>query len=335
VKTEIVILNWNGRQHLERFLPSVVENTPEEIGITVADNGSSDTSVELLESGFDRVRVLRLDRNYGFAEGYNRALAGIEADFYILLNSDVLTPPGWCRPLIDALEADGRLSAVAPKILSVERPDMFEYAGACGGFIDALGYPFCRGRILSVCERDTGQYDTPCEVFWASGACMAVRSEVFHALGGFDADFFAHQEEIDLCWRMQKAGYIIGVQPSSRVYHLGGGTLAPSPRKNFLNFRNNLAMLYKNLPAGRLYPVLVLRMLCDGASALVFLLKGGKDDFRAVVEAHRQFWAWLPDLRLKRRRIAARSTCESKRIYNGSIILRYVFGRRTFGRMMS
>ncbi len=335
MRTEVVILNWNGRRHLERFLPSVVENTPEDVGIVVADNGSTDTSVELLESRFgDRVRVLRLDRNYGFAGGYNRALANIEADFYILLNSDVHTPPGWCGPLVDALKADSRLAAVAPKILSVDNPHMFEYAGASGGFIDALGYPFCRGRIMNTCEEDAGQYDAPCDVFWASGACMATRSDVFHALGGFDADFFAHQEEIDLCWRMQKAGYRIGVRPDSCVYHLGGGTLAASPRKNFLNFRNNLAMLYKNLPASRLYPVLTLRMLCDGASALMFLLKGEKDNFKAVVDAHREFRAWLPALRAKRSRIAAQSISESKTIYNGSVILRYIFGRRTFGNMM-
>ena len=332
---KVVILNWNGKKHLERFLPSVVRNTPKDVGIVVADNGSTDDSVSFLETMFPSVEIVRLSSNYGFAEGYNRALGAVEADCYILLNSDVSTPEGWCGPLINALETDRGLAAVAPKILSFDAPDTFEYAGACGGFIDALGYPFCRGRILSTLEKDSGQYDTPCDVFWASGACMACRSDVFHALGGFDADFFAHQEEIDLCWRMQKAGYRIGVVPESRVYHLGGGTLAPSPRKDFLNFRNNLAMLYKNLPERKLYPVLALRMLCDGASALVFLLKGRKDNFKAVWDAHREFRNWIPDLRVKRRAIAEKSVAESTRIYRGSIVLRYVSGRRTFGSIMS
>lgn len=332
---KVVILNWNGAKHLERFLPSVVSNTPEGVGIVVADNGSTDGSVSLLEERFPSVEIVRLPENYGFAEGYNRALSRIEADCYILLNSDVETPDGWCKPLTDALEADSTLAAVSPKIMSLDSPDTFEYAGACGGFIDALGYPFCRGRILSAIEKDRGQYDTPCDIFWASGACMACRSDVFHAVGGFDADFFAHQEEIDLCWRMQKAGYRIGVVPASRVYHLGGGTLAPSPRKNFLNFRNNLAMLYKNLPRKQLYPVLILRMLCDGVSALAFLLKGQKDNFMAVYRAHEEFRKWLPSLKAKRRAIAARSVTESTRIYKGSIVIRYIFGRRTFGRLMS
>ena len=332
---KVVILNWNGAKHLERFLPSVVSNTPEGVGIVVADNGSTDGSVSLLEERFPSVEIVRLPENYGFAEGYNRALSRIEADCYILLNSDVETPDGWCRPLTDALEADSTLAAVSPKIMSLDSPDTFEYAGACGGFIDALGYPFCRGRILSVIEKDRGQYDTPCDIFWASGACMACRSDVFHAVGGFDADFFAHQEEIDLCWRMQKAGYRIGVVPASRVYHLGGGTLAPSPRKNFLNFRNNLAMLYKNLPRKQLYPVLALRMLCDGVSALAFLLKGQKGNFMAVYRAHEEFRKWLPNLKAKRRAIAERSVIKSTRIYKGSIVIRYILGRRTFGRLMS
>ena len=331
---KVVILNWNGRQHLERFLPSVLRNTPEDVSIVVADNGSTDDSVKVLQTLFPCVEVVRLPQNYGFAEGYNRALSMIKADCYILLNSDIETPQGWCTPLIDALEADRTLAAVAPKILSLNAPDTFEYAGACGGFIDMLGYPFCRGRILSTLEKDCGQYDTPCDIFWASGACFACRSDVFHALGGFDADFFAHQEEIDLCWRMQKAGYRIGVVPTSRVYHLGGGTLAPSPRKNFLNFRNNLAMLYKNLPQKWLYPVLTVRMLCDGASALVFLLKGQRENFKAVYHAHKEFREWIETLKIKRRAIAEKTVAESTRIYKGSIVVRYLFGRRTFVRMI-
>lgn len=332
--TKVVILNWNGEKHLRRFLPSVIANTPPEIGIVVADNASADSSVELLEKEFPQVEIVRLDANYGFAEGYNRALKMISAEYYILLNSDVETPNGWCQPLIKAMESNPSLAAVAPKLLSYNHREMFEYAGACGGFIDSLGYPFCRGRILGTVEKDSGQYDTARNVFWASGACFACRSDVFHALGGFDGDFFAHQEEIDLCWRMQKAGYTIAVEPASHVFHLGGGTLAASPRKNFLNFRNNLAMLYKNLPEGRLHITLSLRMLCDGVSAMVFLLKGEKENFKAVVSAHKEFRAWIPDLKAKRRKIIEAQKAESAQIYSGSIILRYLAGRRTFGRMM-
>ena len=223
-KTEIVILNWNGAGHLRRFLPSVLASVPEGVGVVVADNGSTDDSLGVLEREFPAVGRIVLDRNYGFAGGYNRALEYLDADYFILLNSDVETPAGWVEPLVETLDRDRTVAAVAPKLLSLVEPARFEYAGASGGFIDYLGYPFCRGRILQCVERDEGQYDDARDVFWASGAAFCCRAEVFRAMGGFDEDFFAHMEEIDLCWRMQLAGYRVRIEPRSRVYHLGGGS---------------------------------------------------------------------------------------------------------------
>ena len=286
---KVVILNWNGRSHLERFLPVLVARTPG-ADIVVADNGSTDDSADFIRARFPQVELLLLDRNYGFAEGYNRALARIEADYCVLLNSDVEVTEGWLAPLVELLERDSAAAAVAPKIRSYANPGKFEYAGAAGGFIDFLGYPFCRGRILDTIESDRGQYDAPREVFWASGACMLVRSEVFRRLGGFDGDFFAHMEEIDFCWRAQLAGYRIRVEPRSTVFHVGGGTLPNnSPQKIYLNFRNNLCMLFKNLSPGTFWPVLFSRMVLDGMAALVFLVQGHPDFFKKVFRAHIDF----------------------------------------------
>ena len=242
---KIVILNWNGAEHLRRFLPSVVA-AADGAGVVVADNGSTDDSLRLLREEFPGVEVVTMDANYGFAGGYDRALEHIEADYYVLLNSDVETPAGWLAPLIAELERHPDVAAVAPRLRSLCEPEKFEYAGAAGGYIDFLGYPFCRGRILKCTERDEGQYDDARDVFWVTGAAFCCRADVFRALGGFDADFFAHMEEIDLCWRMQLAGYRVRIVPGSTVYHLGGGTLqTDSPSKVFYNHRNNLAMLYK------------------------------------------------------------------------------------------
>ncbi len=247
MEIKIVILNWNGRAHLERFLPSVVSHSTG-ASVVVADNGSDDDSAAFLRKHYPQVELLLLDKNYGYAEGYNRALEQVAADCYVLLNSDVEVEEGWLGPLAKLMASNERIAALAPKILSYDRPGYFEYAGASGGFLDAFGYPFCRGRILDTIEQDDGQYDTSRDVFWASGACMMVRADVFRKLGGFDGDFFAHMEEIDFCWRAQLAGYRIMVEPRSRVFHLGGGTLPNnSPRKLYLNYRNNLSMLYKNL----------------------------------------------------------------------------------------
>ncbi|MDR2883133.1 MAG: glycosyltransferase family 2 protein [Alistipes sp.] len=341
---KVVILNWNGAEVLSRFLPSVVASVPPGVEVVVADNGSTDGSAELVRRGFPSVRVVTLDRNYGFAGGYNRALRGLDADYFILLNNDVETPPGWCEPLVEMLEARPEIAAVAPKILSWAARDTFEYAGASGGFIDSLGYPFCRGRILDTLERDRGQYDDAREVFWATGACLACRAEVFRTLGGFDESFFAHQEEIDLCWRIWSAGWRVMVEPRSCVWHLGAGTLPPSPQKLYLNYRNNLAMLYKNLPCGTMQAVVAVRVALNTLAALVYLLRGERENWRAVWRAHRDFVKMVgtppPDLatrkislRDSRRLIRATRVALPSGVYRGAILLAHIFGRRKFSEL--
>lgn len=332
---KIVILNWNGVDHLRRFLPSVVAAAPAGVEVVVADNGSTDGSVAVLGSEFPTVRIVRLDRNYGFAGGYNRALRQVEADYYILLNSDVETPAGWLDPLLDTLERNPDVAVVSPKLISSEDRRLFEYAGAAGGYIDWLGYPFCRGRILRTVEEDRGQYDDARDLFWVSGAAFCCRADVFRALGGFDDDFFAHMEEIDLCWRMQLAGYRVRVVPESKVYHLGGGTLQTnSPSKVFYNHRNNLAMLYKCSSSGQRLLVSVLRPALDVLAALSYLVQGRADNFRAVFRAWRDFLKWHPSLAEKRRAIQSSRKAGVRHIYRGSILLRYFLGGRTFGRLM-
>ena len=331
-----MILNWNGAGHLRRFLPSVLASVPEGVGVVVADNGSTDDSLGVLEREFPAVGRIVLDRNYGFAGGYNRALEYLDADYFILLNSDVETPAGWVEPLVETLDRDRTVAAVAPKLLSLVEPARFEYAGASGGFIDYLGYPFCRGRILQCVERDEGQYDDARDVFWASGAAFCCRAEVFRAMGGFDEDFFAHMEEIDLCWRMQLAGYRVRVVPGSTVYHLGGGTLTTdSPTKVFYNHRNNLAMLYKCASPVQRAVVAIVRPVLDLMAALSYLAQGRGDNFRAVFRAWRDFLRWHGSLSCKRKEIRqqCRGTVAGK-VYRGSVLLRYLLGRKTFGRMM-
>ncbi len=303
LKVAIVILNWNGEDHLRRFLPSVVRYTTEPYArVVVADNGSTDGSLALLDGCFPSVEVVELDRNYGFAGGYNRALDKVEADMFLLLNSDVEVTEGWLPPLVERIVSDENIAAVMPKILSYVDRDSFEYAGAAGGLIDPLGYPYCRGRVLSRVEHDRGQYDDARQVFWASGAAMLVRADVFRSLGGFDEDYFAHMEEIDLCWRAKNRGMSVWVEPRSEVYHLGGGTLsAGSPYKLFLNFRNNLATLFKNLPSSRLLPVIFVRMCADGAIAAGYLFSGRLSCFVAVFKAHAAFYGTIGALRRKRR----------------------------------
>jgi len=332
---KIVILNWNGADHLRRFLPGVVAAASGCAEVVVADNGSTDDSLRLLSDEFPTVETVRLDANYGFAEGYNRALERIEADYYLLLNSDVETPCGWIEPILACLERNPDVAAAAPKLISCADRTRFEYAGASGGYIDYLGYPFCRGRILRHVETDCGQYDDSRDVFWVSGAAFCCRADVFHALGGFDPDFFAHMEEIDLCWRMQLAGYRVRIVPESRVYHLGGGTLGTdSPRKIFFNHRNNLAMLFKCAPPLQRATVAVVRPVLDLLAAVSYLLQGRGDNFRAVFCAYRDFLKWHGRL-AKKRRIIRRGRCaESKFVYGGSIVLRYFFGRKTFGRLL-
>lgn len=288
-KVAVVILNYNGAAMLARFLPSVVEHSSE-ARVIVADNGSTDDSVALVRSLFPAVEVIELGTNYGFAEGYNRALAQVSAQYYILLNSDVEVTRGWIAPLLAQMEAGEQVVACQPKILSHNKKTHFEYAGAAGGFIDKYGYPYCRGRLFDTVETDKGQYDAPCPVFWATGAALVVRSSVFKAVGGFDGSFFAHMEEIDLCWRMQARGGVVMAVPASVVYHVGGATLAKSnPRKTYLNFRNNLLLLYKNLPAEQLAGVMRVRRVLDYVAALKFLLTGCRGDFKAVLRARRDF----------------------------------------------
>ena len=332
---KIVILNWNGAEHLRRFLPSVVAAAPAGVGVVVADNGSTDGSLAVLAEEFPTVAVVRLDRNYGFAGGYNRALAQVEADYYLLLNSDVETPRGWLEPILGVLEREPDVAVVSPKLVSWLDRTKFEYAGASGGFIDFLGYPFCRGRILKRVEADEGQYDDARDVFWVSGAAFCCRADVFRALGGFDDDFFAHMEEIDFCWRAQLAGYAVRVEPRSCVLHVGGGTLPNnSPQKIYLNFRNNLCMLFKNLSPLSFWPVLFARMALDGAAALVFLVQGRPDFFRQVFRAHIDFHRRRSSLHRKRRAIQRGRVARSRWIFFGSIVLRHALGRRRFGRMM-
>lgn len=334
MKLSIVILNWNGRHHLERFLHSVVEHsqTEEGVEVVIADNSSTDDSLVWLALHYPTLRVVRLDRNYGFAGGYNRALKEIHSDYYLLLNNDVEVSEGWLRPLLERLDSEADVAAVAPKLLSVERRDEFEYAGASGGFIDYLGYPFCRGRILSTTEKDAGQYDTSRDIFWGSGAALCCRADVYHALGGFDEDFFAHMEEIDLQWRMQLAGWRIVIEPRSVVYHLGGGTLKPSAQKIYLNHRNNLAMLYKcSSPLQRLV-VAVVRPFTDLFEATLLLITLQPQRAWAVIRAWGSFIAWHKSLSKKRREVVRRKRVNN--IYRFSIVLRYLFGRRHFNRMM-
>ena len=289
MKCSIIILNWNGAEMLRQYLPSVVAHTTlPDCETVVADNGSTDNSLEVLRTEFPSVKTIVLDRNYGFAEGYNRALAETESTYTVLLNSDVEVTEGWLEPLLAYMDAHPEVSAVQPKIRSWLHRDQFEHAGAAGGFINALGYPYCRGRVLWHVEQDKGQYDSPVEVAWTSGACMCVRTAVYKDCGGLDAAFFAHMEEIDLCWRMRNRGWRLMCLPQSVVYHLGGGSLNyESPRKTYLNHRNNLLMIYKNKqhPCG----VLFVRFFLDYAAALFYLLQGRPQACKAVFTARRDY----------------------------------------------
>lgn len=291
MKTSVVILNWNGAEMLRRFLPSVIAYSQGEgVEICVADNASSDNSCEVIEREFPEVRLIRLSENYGFAEGYNRALQQIDAEYVVLLNSDVEVTSGWLEPMTDYLDKHPQVAACQPKLLSFQEKSCFEYAGAAGGFIDKYGYPFCRGRIFDVIESDHGQYDDIIPVFWATGAALLIRLQVYREVGGLDGRFFAHMEEIDLCWRLRSRGYGIVCLPFSRVYHVGGATLKKeNPRKTLLNFRNNLIMLYKNLPENELYRVMRVRLFLDYLAAFVFLLKGDKNNSLAVLRARKEY----------------------------------------------
>ena len=324
----VVVLNYNGEEMLSRFLPSVVENTPEAC-IVVADNGSTDNSVAVVREKFPSVQVVELGGNYGYAEGYNRALAAVEAKYYVLLNSDVEVTSGWLSPLLELMEQDATVVACQPKILDYKRKTHFEYAGASGGFMDAYGYPFCRGRIFDTVEQDIGQYDDVCRIFWASGAAMMVRGKVFKAVGGLDGRFFAHMEEIDLCWRMLARGGVIKIVPSSVVYHVGGATLKKSnPRKTYLNFRNNLLLLYKNVPCEYLCRVMRVRRLLDYVAAIKFLLAGEWCSFKAVLRARRDFRRLKSEFAVSRSENMAAKVAEPYSLCNNSIVWQYYIKRK-------
>ena len=302
VGVTVVILNWNGRKWLDKFLPFLLKTTYSPCEFMVVDNGSTDDSVAFVRERFSEVTVVELPENYGFAEGNNRAMKEIDTPYVVLLNSDVEVTPGWLEPLVAAMEAAPQLASVQPKIRSWSDREFFEYAGASGGFLDALGYPFCRGRVFDTLEKDEGQYDQNSSVFWATGACCLIRVSVIDQIGLFDPDFFAHMEEIDFCWRAKNWGYDIGCIPKSVVYHVGGGTLPQgNPRKTYLNVRNNLRMLYKNLPARSLVPRLAIRWVLDYIWGVKSLISGDFKTLGAIWKGHRDFLRSLSSLRRKRK----------------------------------
>lgn len=330
-KIAIVILNWNGKSLLEQFLPSVVKYSQREwADVIVADNASNDDSIEFLKKEYPNLQRIELDKNYGFAEGYNRSLAQLPHAYFVLLNSDVEVSENWLDSIYLQFESDKSIAAAQPKIKAYNEKSHFEYAGACGGFIDYLGYPFCRGRILDEIEEDKGQYNNNTDVFWASGAALFIRSKIYNQLGGLDADFFAHMEEIDLCWRIKNRGHRIICDTHSTVYHVGGATLPNhSSRKLYLNFRNNLLMLLKNLPANKLISTFFFRMILDGVAAFKFLISGEFANFAAVFKAHMSFYSMYGHFRTKRKELK-KSAIKYKHseIYNNSIIADYFIRKK-------
>jgi GT2 family glycosyltransferase len=317
-KIAVVILNWNGVKLLEEFLPSVIQYSPEAT-IYLADNASTDDSISFVMANFPTVKIVKNNENLGFAGGYNEALKHIEAETFALVNSDIEVTENWLKAIIETFEKEPLTAIIQPKILDYKNKEYFEYAGAAGGFIDKYGYPYCRGRIFETIEKDKGQYNDSCEIFWASGACFFIRSAVYNELKGFDAVFFAHQEEIDLCWRAFNKGYKIKYAPESVVYHVGGATLQQgNPRKTFLNFRNSLLMLTKNLPKKSVYWILVCRMLLDGLAGIQFIFKGKFSHFAAILKAHYSFY------RLFSTNYNKREAIQSKKYYTvRSIVYNY------------
>lgn len=331
-KIAVVILNWNGKDYLEKFLPVLIRYSKSElVELYVADNGSIDNSVIFLQTTFPEIKLILFDKNYGFAGGYNKALAKIDAEYYIILNSDVEVTENWIFPIINKMDTDNSVAAAMPKIKSQHNKNYFEYAGAAGGFIDKYGYPFCRGRILDKIEKDSGQYNDESEIFWASGACLFIRSDIFHQHKGFDEDFFAHMEEIDLCWRIKNTGHKIMCYPDSEVFHVGGGALPNnSPKKLYLNYRNNLLMLFKNLSRSKLIQILFIRTVLDGLSAFIYLFKFHFSDFFAVFKAHISFHKLLSKYRKKRKKISIKSNFNHTEIYKGSIVYDYFIKKNYF-----
>lgn len=330
MRTAVIILNWNGAEMIKKFLPSVVEHSLE-ADVIVADNGSTDDSLSMLAREFPTVKTIVLDKNYGFAEGYNRAIKQVEGkyEYVVLLNSDVEVTEDWLTPLLSFMDENPDCAACQPKLLAYHDKQMFEYAGAAGGFIDKFGYPYCRGRIFSTVEKDEGQYDSPLAIHWATGACMMVRTKDYLDYGGLDGRFFAHNEEIDLCWRLRIIGKKIYCVTGSKVYHVGGGTLPQgNPRKTHLNFRNNLTMLYKNLPQKDLKKVMRARYWLDRVAMLQSLAKGNIADVKAIMNARKDFANWKSDFAKDRAHIQAnRKLNESQDLTNKSILWQY-FGKQ-------
>ncbi|MBN8643395.1 MAG: glycosyltransferase family 2 protein [Flavobacteriales bacterium] len=317
-KIAVVILNWNGAKLLEQFLPSVVAFS-DEATVYVADNASTDASIKVIKEQFPTVKIIQNDANYGFAKGYNVALEHVEEEYYALVNSDIEVTENWLAPILSIFDAELEIGIIQPKILDYKNKEYFEYAGAAGGFIDQFGYPFCRGRIFETIEKDNHQYDDEREIFWASGACFFIRKEIYRRLKGFDDDFFAHQEEIDLCWRAFNLGYKAKYTSKSIVYHVGGATLNEgNPRKTFLNFRNSLLMLVKNIPDNQLVVIIFIRLLLDGLAGVQFLIKGKFNHFLAIIKAHFSFYTLI------RKNYAKRGSSQKNNYYHTkSIVYRY------------
>jgi GT2 family glycosyltransferase len=333
MKVVVVILNWNGKKFLEKFLPSVVAFNPSYSQIIIADNASTDDSIAFLKSDYPQITIIQNTSNGGFAKGYNDSLSKVDAEYYVLLNSDVEVTENWIEPLITLMDADKSIAACQPKIKAFDNKKCFEYAGAAGGYMDKYGYPFCRGRILDFIEEDKGQYNDTREIFWATGACLFVRAECFRLVKGFDDDFFAHMEEIDLCWRLKNRGYKIMYVAESTVYHVGGGTLnKTSPKKTYLNFRNNLQLLVKNHPPKYFILKLLWRMNLDGIAGVKFLLSGQFSHFIAVLKAHKSFYGSLGKTFRKRRELKSQITSyTTTAVYLHSIIADYyIRGKKTF-----
>ena len=336
-KVAIVILNWNGREMLSRYLPSVFASSKQDgVEVYVAENGSTDNSVEMLRRDFPQVHLILLKENHGFADGYNLALKQVDAEYAVLLNSDVQVSRHWLEPLLSYMDAHPEVAACQPKIRSLRQPDSFEYAGAAGGYLDKYGYPYCRGRIMDKVEEDRGQYDSVAPIFWASGAALFIRLRDYFEAGGLDGRFFAHMEEIDLCWRLRARGRGIVCLPDSVVYHLGGATLQKeSPRKTFLNFRNNLLMLYKNLPEAELKPVMCIRACLDYVAALKFLVTGQLAHARAVMQARREYKAIRADFETSRQENLQKTILADipERSRQSILVQRYLKGKRTFAQL--
>ena len=322
MKIAIVILNWNGEKLLQQFLPSVIKYSENAV-IYVADNASTDDSIEIIKREFPTVKIIQNKDNFGFAKGYNEALQFVNEPYYALVNSDVEVTKNWLNPIVELFDNEPKTAIIQPKILDFKKKTHFEYAGAAGGFIDKYGYPFCRGRIFETVEEDKGQYNDETEIFWATGACFFIRKDVYHELKGFDADFFAHQEEIDLCWRAFNLGYKTKYTSKSVVYHVGGATLnVANPMKTYLNFRNSLYMLVKNLPIGELFLVIFMRMILDGIAALKFLVQGKGKHFLAVLKAHYSFYINLNRVISKRNKTQLPNYYHTK-----SIVWSYFIGK--------